>query len=368
AQAARFGKFARACRAVGGAALAIVVGFALLAFSELWVGSATLPRWLPPPPYWVGRTLHGLPFAKSAPWKLVRYKLVGVSLQATALPPWSDAHTPAQAALSAGSYLGWSSATGGSLTLYGHACTPADPLAALTLRGTSENVEFTGAALVTADADPGIGYSLPTTRLTGPLPMGDLGSTALARCRSGAEALHQLGAVRVAEAPANPANLQVHLSTWPAAGVYAELVVVNPGPASLVVTGVEYAPAQAATGRVRVRRPASTAVTTRWRGGSGPAVQPPALSGTPSAAQVNEFQRAKRALVTSGNLPVDNADELSIVLRSSEAALIVIDQDSFHPTRPQLPAFFYPVVSYESPSGAGAALVSDRFAVGWTWQ
>ncbi len=353
-QGARFGEFAPACRVVGGAALAIVVGFALLAFSELWVGSATLPRWLPPPPYWVGRTLHGLPFAKSAPWKLVRYKLVGVSLQATALPPWSDAHTPAQAALSAGSYLGWTSATGGSLTFYGHACTPADPVAALTLRGTREDVEFTGAALITADADPDVGYSLPTTRLTGPLPIGDLGSTALARCRSGAEALHQLGAVRVAEAPANPANLQVHLSTWPAVGVYAELVVVNPGPASLVVTGVEYAPAQAATGRVRVM--------------TGPAVQPPALHGTPSAAQVNEFQRAKRVLVTSGNLPVDNADELSIVLRSSEAALIVIDQGSFHPTRPQLPAFFYPVVSYESPSGAGAALVSDRFAVGWTWQ
>ncbi len=350
----RLGKYARVGSSIVAAALVLGVGVALLAFAELWVGAATLPRWLPAPPYWVGRSLHGLPFATSNPWTVVRQKLAGVSLQATALPPWSDEHTPSQAALSAGSYLGWGSATSGSLTLYGHACTPNDPLAALILRGAGEEIEFTGAAVTVTDSDPGIGYALPTTRLTGQLPAGNLGSTAVARCRSGAEAHHQLGAVRVMELPANPANLQVHLSSSPAAGVYAELMVVNPGPATIVVSGVAYAPAHAATGKVRV-------VT-------GPSVQPPALRGRPSAAQLNESHGSKRALVAAGNLPVHNADHLSIVLQSAEAALIVIDQGSFHPTRPQLPALFYPVVSYESASGPGAALAPDQLAVGWTWQ
>ena len=350
----RLGKYARVGISAFAAALVLVVGVVLLAFAELWVGTATLPRWLPTPPYWVGRSLHGLPLAKSSPWTVVRYKLAGVSLQATALPPWSDEHTPSQAALSAGSYLGWSSATSGSLTLYGHACTPSDPLAALILRGAGEEIEFTGGAVTVTDSDPGIGYALPTTRVTGQLPAGNVGSSAVARCRSGAEAHHQLGAVRVIEVPANPANLQVHVSSSPAAGVYAELLVINPGPATIVVTGVEYAPAQAATGKVRVM--------------TGPSVQPPALRSRPSAAQLNEFQSSKRALVAGSDLPVHNTDHLSIGLQSAEAALIVIDQGSFHPTRPQLPALFYPVVYYESASGPGAALAPDQLAVGWTWQ
>ncbi len=342
-------------------ALALIVG--ALAFSEVWAGAATLPRWAPRAPYWVARALPALPFADSPAWAWVRRYVVGVSRRPTTVAPWSGASAPSQAALGAGAYLGWSDGVSGGITLHGHACSASDPLVALTLLLGATRVELERDAVHATDEDVGVGYELPLTTVSAPLPPGDYAAGALARCRSGAEVRHQLGAVRVVAPPDDLAWLALTVSSTPSGDVPAELSVVNLGLHPVRLTRIEYAPAVAATGEViagAVSAEQVAAWRARLRGGPGSPASPtsPSIASVVTAPPAEDGPQGLRAR---------SATDLDLVVEPGQAAIILVTAKSLHPTRPPRPVLSHPLVLYETATGEeGGLLVRERLIVGWT--
>lgn len=363
---------------VAGSLLAAVLAGGMLAFAEVWTGAATLPAWAPPAPYRLGRALATLPFAGSPAWTWVRRHVVGVSRWPTAVAPWSNTGVPHESALGPGAYLGWSDGVRGSVTFHGHACSASDPLVVLTLILGDTRVELERGAVVVSDDDVGIGYRLPLTTVTAPLPPGEYSAVAAARCRSGEETLHQLGAVRIVALPADNAGIAVSASSTPSGGVPAVLSVLNLGLRPARLTRVEYAPAVAATGRV-IAGAGSVEQVARWRAslfGSGPAVlDPPSLDAWPTGTSQTDPTATGRAATDGGPEPsapdqalrVRPAASLDLTLEPDQAALIVVTAASLYPTRPSRPVLFRPLVLYETAAGEpGGVLERDRLAVGWT--
>lgn len=368
----------RGTACIAGVLFAAVLIGSMLAFAEVWTGAGILPSWAPRAPYRLARALPTLPFAGSPAWAWVRRHVVGVSRWPTAAAPWSNAGAPSEPALGPGAYLGWSDGVRGSITFHGHACSASDPLVTLTLSLGDTRIELERSAVVATDDDVGIGYHLPLTTVTAPLPPGEYSAGATARCRSGEETRHQLGAVRIVARPADSAGLVVSTSSTPSGGVPAVLSVFNLGHRPARLTRVEYAPEVAATGQV-LAGAGSVEQVARWRaslfgsepGGSDP-TSPDALP--PGATQTNPTASGGASADGSGPrtaadqaLRVRPAASLDLTIEPDQAALIVVTTASLYPTRPSRPVLFRPLVLYETAAGEqGGMLVRDRLAVGWT--
>jgi hypothetical protein len=214
--------------------------------------------------------------------------------------------------------------------------------------------------------------------VTAPLPPGEYSAGAAARCRSGEETLHQLGAVRIVALPADSAGIAVSASSTPSGAVPAVLSVLNLGHRPARLTRVEYAPEVAATGRV-IAGAGSVEQVARWRAslfGSGPAVLDPASPDAlaTGAAQTNPTATGRASTddfgpptVASQALRARPAANLDLLLEPGQAALVVVTTASLHPTRPSRPVLFRPLVLYETAAGErGGVLLRDRLAVGWT--
>lgn len=335
-----------ALRLALGAPPAALAALALLGAAERWAGATELPAWLPPAPYRVGRLLAALPSPGGAMALLGYHGERAPALAATATP-WPYLAQRTGNALGPGSYLGFNAPAGSVLTLFGHPCSSADPVVSLTLRSPAGPVVLPASALVTESSDLGTGHLTPTTRTLAALPPGDYAPRALARCRSGAERVHQLGALSVVEALPNPALLGALLAAHPGGGVYAELIVINPGLTPVTLTRLDYAPAGAATGAVigATGRPEEIPA---WRAASL------ATDGPPEPAPVTPLRELR-------------ADSLGLLLEAGEYAFLAVNAGSYHRTRPALPALSHPVLHYVLQDGTpGAVVVPEDVGVGWT--
>lgn len=352
--------------AVGLLALApFAAGITLAA--EAWAGSATLPPWLPAAPAWVGRLLHALPLTHSGAWKQLRVRTSNLLPQPSSLPDPRLGYHPSQSTLSPGSYHGWSDGTTAQLVLYGHACSADDPLTSLSLEGKQGWTEVERASLDPLLLDVGSSYPMAVTRVTKPLMEGSYGPRALARCRSGAEWLHQIGAVEVSTLPPNPAGLLIESVTAPLVGLYSELFLLNPGPHAATVRGVSYGPTSRITGDVlALAPPVGEVARIEQLVGDRRLLDPEegrVVTGDDPGLPPNGTGRIG---ATSG-WPVRAADDLFEVLEPGGTMLLVIYSDSFYAAHPRLPALFHPVVRYELPDGTvGAVTDGERTSAGWS--
>lgn len=334
--------------------LTLSAALAASLLAERWVGAATLPRWLPAAPYGVSRALHALPFTHAGAWERLREHLVVVARQPSTLPDPSLGHHPSQVVLSGGSYLGWTDGATGNLTLYGHACRPADPPAGMLLTVAGREVPVAADAIHTSDLDVGTYFPVPVTRVEAALPAGDYAPVATVRCRSGAESRHQLGALRIVELAPNRAGLLVDVWAAPLTGIYAYVFLMNPGPEAVTVTRVDYAPTAAATGEVLAYAPPE-GVVARLEHVVADRDVLERLSADPHAADL------------PATWPTAAAADLALRLPAGGTAIVVIHSGSFHATRPRLPTLFHPVVGYELDDGTRGAVTSTRrTAAGWT--
>lgn len=346
-----------AARTIGRvSAAALAVALAALAgglLAEGWVGAASLPRWLPPAPYPLARALHALPFTHSTPWEWARRHVAAPVRPRSSLPDPALGLQPSQSGLSAGSYLGWTDGAAGGLTLYGHACTPADPPVGVSLAVAGREVRLGADAIATLELDIGTYYPAPVTRLSGALPAGDYAPAATVRCRSGAEARHPLGAVRVAQVAPNPAGLLIDAWAAPLVGVYSHVALLNPGPDAVTLTRLEYAPAAAATSVVLAYlAPAGSVARLEDVVGDGELLE--RLAADPHGLEPVVW-------------PAASARDLALRLPAGGSVLLIVHAASFHATQPRLPALFHPAVSYELDDGTqGGVTATARLSAGWT--
>lgn len=332
--------------------------------ADIWLAAATLPSWMPAPPHWLARAMYALPFTHAKAWEHAHGLLAGG--RALALAPWAVQHVRTQALLSHGSYQGWSDGESGSLVLYGHACSEDDPPVALSLTAAGRTVTVERGAFRTVEADLGTPYAMPLTLIAAHLPPGDYAPSATARCRSGTEAHHALGAVRIVAQPPNGAGLSATLRLAPVVGVAAELVVYNPGPGAVTLRAVEYAPAWAAAGEV-LGAAGRREMIYGWREATWP-VALPGRGGT-EEAELTPWHFAYQAPDDPRALRSRDPRALDLRLRGGEYAFLLLDQRSFRPTRPMRPAIFHPLVRYETETGRlDGVLVREPVAVGWIGQ
>lgn len=383
--------------ALGGVALTSL-GLALGA--EAWTGARSLPPWAPSPPYWLGRALTLLPGdgIETLPMKWLRLS-ARWPRPAVALPPWTALQVRALTGLSPGGYQGWTDGHDGRLALHGHPCTAEDPLVALTLNLGAGEVPVGLRHLSLTEVANGAGYTLPVTLIEAPLPAGDYAPTATARCRSGREARHALGAAQVLEAPGNPAGLELRsASSLGHAGLPAELVLFNPGPGAVRLEAAHIGPRAASSGRV-LAGAGSLELVARWRAGiatgaltgAGAVAAGPRAAGTgatgaaapvtgatgavaltaPPAAvatdHLSPWDAAFRTQDDPRNLLLRPAHDLALDVAPNEYAIIAVTTASFHETRPALPQLFYPLVEYVTDAlEPGGLVVRDELMAGWS--
>lgn len=332
--------------------------------AEAWNGARNLPPWAPSPPYWLGRALKLLPGddVETLPTKWLRLSLRWPR-PAVALPPWTTLQVRSLTGLSPGGYQGWTDGHDGRLALHGHPCTAEDPVVALTFNRGAGEVAVALRHLSLTEVGNGAGYTLPVTLIAAPLPAGDYAPTATARCRSGREARHALGAAEVLETPGNPAGLEFRSAgSLGHAGLPAELVLFNPGPGAVRLKAAHVGPAAASTGKV-LAGAGSLELVARWRSG----IAAGALAGPGATDHLSPWDAAYRAEDDPRNLLPRPTHDLALDVAPNEYAIIAVTTGSFHETRPALPQLFYPLVEYVTDSlEPGGLVLRDEVMVGWS--
>lgn len=302
-------------------------------------------------------------------------------------------HDPGTDALRSGAYLGWSDGERGELHLYGAGCAagPTEPpgaVTSLTLSGASGRLEFTANAVTQLWDELDVVSGHPYMRVAVVTNRTLHFDRAHLRCRDGTEARARVLAtvlhVNAAELrwPADAAPLTVDPvlarsvrlapsatpravingpSSLPAAGRLAEYTLV-PGEEALTLLSLQYAPAQAATGRV-AGAAGHPAALPYWRKDAvAPYNASPSSTSLPALTPWHSGYQAPEA---PGALRSRAATSVALTVQPGEVGVLFLLPNAFRATPAPRPLLLKHVLEVEHGGHVGKVIASG-LAFGWT--
>lgn len=276
-----------------------------------------------------------------------------------------------------GVYHGWVAQGESRFQLLGSACSEGDAVVAAQLAPPPgptlwpRRTRLPGAAVLTREADLGLGRFLPVVEFAGPaLPLlfahpadNDPHRTAATpvrfggltvRCRSGREISANLGRAAVLPLPGDGSGPALEAHAWPVPDdtpVLALLLLWNRSEHDLVVDALSYAPRASATGEVL----AVSGVFERFRELERAILSPRRLAASDEAVEAPLVGRL-------------DADALDLHLAPGGVALLALDHESFD-VEPDVEVFLsYPVVDYRHRGRAHTlGVLEPLFSERLTW-